>query len=384
MDFEFSAEQVAIRDTIRELVQDRVSPRAAEIDRTGEYPKDIEKLFADNGILGIPFPEEYGGISGSSVTICMGIEEVAKACASSSLILAVQALGSYPILVAGSEEQKKRLCPPLASGEKVAAYALSEPDSGSDAAAMKTFAKKHGHEYVLNGTKQFITHGSIAGTLVVFAQTDPGADHRGISAFVLERETSPWSVEKLEHKLGIRGSPTAQIVFQDVKVPASNRLGEEGAGFKIALAVLDRSRPGIGAQALGIAEGAFDYALNYVKERRQFGRPVADFQGVQFMLADAAMKLEAARQLTYAAAAKSERAMSGEKVADLTFFSSACKCFASDVAMEVTTDAVQLLGGYGYVRDYPVERMMRDAKITQIYEGTNQIQRVVIARALLR
>src|SRR5205809_213119 len=304
MDFEFTAEQVAIRDTIRELVQDRVAPRAAEIDQTAEYPKDIEKLFAENGILGIPFPEQYGGISGSSVTICMGIEEIAKACASSSLILAVQALGSYPILVAGTEEQKQRLCPPLASGEKVAAYALSEPGSGSDAAAMQTRAKKHGNEYVLNGTKQFITHGSIASTLVVFAQTDPGADHRGISAFVLERETSPWTVEKLEHKLGIRGSPTAQIVLEDVKVPASNRLGEEGAGFKIALAVLDRSRPGIGAQALGIAEGAFDYALNYVKERHQFGQAIATFQGIQFMLADIATQIEAARHLVYRAATK--------------------------------------------------------------------------------
>src|SRR5438132_1111029 len=337
MDFEFSAEQVAIRDTIRELVQDRVSPRAAEIDRTGEYPKDIEKLFAENGILGIPFPEEYGGISGSSVTICMGIEEIAKACASSSLILAVQALGSYPILVAGSEEQKKRLCPPLASGEKVAAYALSEPDSGSDAAAMKTFAKKHGHEYVLNGTKQFITHGSIAGTLVVFAQTDPGADHRGISAFVLERETSPWSVEKLEHKLGIRGSPTAQIVFQDVKVPAANRLGEEGAGFKIALAVLDRSRPGIGAQALGIAEGAFDYALNYVKERKQFGQPIASFQGIQFMLADIAPQIEAARHLAYRAAPKADA-----KAPDPTTVAAMATLFASDLTAIV-------LGATAYV-----------------------------------
>src|SRR2546430_769415 len=277
MDFEFSAEQVAIRDTIRELVQDRVSPRAAEIDRTGEYPKDIEKLFADNGILGIPFPEEYGGISGSSVTICMGIEEIAKACASSSLILAVQALGSYPILVAGSEEQKKRLCPPLASGEKVAAYALSEPESGSDAAAMKTHAKKHGNDYVLNGTKQFITHGSIAGTLVVFAQT------------------------------------------------------------------------------------------------------IASFQGIQFMLADIATQIEAARHLVYRAATKVDA-----KAPDLTKVAAMAKLFASDMAMKVTTDCVQLLGGYGYISDYPVERMMRDAKITQIYEGTNQIQRVVIARALLR
>src|SRR6266851_973239 len=348
MNFDLSQEQVAIRDTIRELVQDRVAPRAAEIDEKAEYPKDIEKLFADNGILGIPFPEKYGGISGSSVTICMGIEEIAKACATSSLILAVQALGSYPILVAGTEEQKKRLCPPLASGEKIAAYALSESGSGSDAAAMKTTAKRHGDEYVLNGSKQFITHGSIANTLVVFAQTDPGTDHRGISAFVLEREKSPWQAPKIEHKLGIRGSPTAQLVFEDVEVPAANRLGEEGAGFKIALAVLDRSRPGIGAQALGIAEGAFDYALTYAKERQQFGQPIASFQGMQFMFADMA------------------------------------KLFASDMAMKVTTDCVQVLGGYGYISDYPVERMMRDAKITQIYEGTNQIQKVVIARALLR
>jgi alkylation response protein AidB-like acyl-CoA dehydrogenase len=379
MDFEFSAEQLAIRDTIRELVQDRVAPRAAEIDQTAEYPKDIEKLFAGNGILGIPFPEEYGGISGSSVTICMGIEEIAKACASSSLILAVQALGSYPILVAGTEEQKKRLCPPLASGEKIAAYALSEPGSGSDAASMSTRAKKHGGEYVLNGTKQFISQGSIAGTLVVFAQTDADASHNGISAFVLERETSPWQVSKLEHKLGIRGSPTAQIVFEDVKVPAGNRLGEEGAGFKLALAVLDRSRPGIGAQALGIAEGAFDYALNYVKERHQFGQAIASFQGIQFMLADMATQIEASRHLVYRAATKVDA-----KSPDLTKAAAMAKVFASDTAMKVTTDCVQLLGGYGYITDYPVERMMRDAKITQIYEGTNQIQRVVIARALLR
>src|SRR5207249_3454880 len=237
-------EQLAIRDTIRELVQDRVAPRAAEIDERAEYPKDIERLFADNGVLAIPFPERYGGISGSSVTICMGIEEIAKACTTSSLILAVQALGSYPILVAGTEEQKKRLCPPLASGEKVAAYALSEPSSGSDAAAMRTKARRYGDEYVITGSKQFITHGSIAATLVVFAVTDAEAGSRGISAFVLERESSAWQVAKLEHKLGIRGSPTAQIVLEEVRVPAANRLGEEGQGFKIALAVLARSRPG--------------------------------------------------------------------------------------------------------------------------------------------
>ena len=244
---------------------------------------------------------------------------------------------------------------------------------------MKTRAKRYGNEYVLSGTKQFITHGSVAGTLVVFAETEPGNDHRGISAFVLERETSPWIVSKIEHKLGIRGSPTAQIVLEEVKVPASNRLGEEGAGFKLALAVLDRSRPGIGAQALGIAEGAFDYALNYVKDRQQFGQPISSFQGIQFMLADIATQIEAARHLVYLSATKAD-----SKAPDLTKTAAMAKLFASDMAMRATTDCVQLLGGYGYISDYPVERMMRDAKITQIYEGTNQIQRVVIARALLR
>jgi alkylation response protein AidB-like acyl-CoA dehydrogenase len=379
MDFEFSQEQLAIRDTIRELVTDRVAPRAAEVDAKAEYPEDIQRLFAENGVLAIPFPEEYGGISGSSVTICMGVEEIAKACTTSSLILAVQALGSYPILVAGTDDQKRRLCPPLASGEKVAAYALSEPGSGSDAADMRTKAKRYGDEYVLTGTKQFITHGSIAGTLVVFAVTDAEAGSRGITAFVLERDRSPWDVAKLEHKLGIRGSPTAQIVLQEVRVPAANRLGAAGQGFKIALAVLDRSRPGIGAQALGIAEGAFDYALGYAKERQQFGQPIAAFQGIQFMFADMATQIEAARHLVYLAASKVD-----EQAPDLSKIAAMAKLFASDMAMKVTTDCVQVLGGYGYVKEYPVERMMRDAKITQIYEGTNQIQRVVIARALLR
>jgi alkylation response protein AidB-like acyl-CoA dehydrogenase len=377
VDFRFSEEQLAIRDTIRELVQDRVAPRAAEIDEKAEYPKDIERLFAENGIMAIPFPERYGGISGSSVTICMGIEEIAKACATSSLILAVQALGSYAILIAGTDEQKARLCPPLAEG-RVCAYALSEPGSGSDAAAMKTTARRYGDEYVLSGSKVFITHGSIADTLVVFARTGE-SDHRGISAFVLEREESPWETVKLEHKLGIRGSPTAMLAFDEVRVPVRNRLGDEGHGFKLALAVLDRSRPGIGAQALGIAEGALDYAVGYAKDRRQFGQPIAAFQGIQFMLADMATQIEAARQLVYLAASKVD-----EQAPDLTKVAAMAKLFASDAAMRVTTDAVQVLGGYGYIRDYPVERMMRDAKITQIYEGTNQIQRVVISRAMLR
>ena len=378
MDFAFSPDQLAIRDTIRELVQDKVVPRAAEIDQKLEYPKDIERLFAENGILGIPFPEEYGGVSGSSVSICMGVEEIAKGDATCSLLLAVQALGSYPILIAGSEEQKKRLCPPLAAGDQLASYALSEPNSGSDAAAMKTIARRYGDEYVLNGSKIFITGASEASVMVAFARTDPEAGARGISAFVLEREQSPWKVEKLEHKLGIRGSPTGYVVFEDVKVPAHNRLGDEGQGFKIALNVLDHSRPGIGAQALGIAEGAFDYALNYSKERQQFGQPIASFQGLQWMLADMATQIEAARHLVFFAAVKVD-----EDAADMTKYAAMAKLFASDMAMRVTTDAVQVLGGYGYINDYPVERMMRDAKITQIYEGTNQVQRIVMARQLL-
>ena len=379
MQFEFSDEQLAIRDTIRELVRDRVVPRAAEIDQKAEYPRDIQQLFAENGILGIPFPEEYGGVSGSSVTICMGIEEIAKGDATCSLLLAVQALGSYPILLAGTEEQKKRLCPPLAAGEQMACYGLSEPNSGSDAAAMKSTAKRYGDEYVLNGSKIFITGSSEAAVMVAFAQTDASAGAKGISAFVLEREKSPWKVEKLEHKLGIRGSPTGFVLFEDVRIPAANRLGAEGQGFKIALNVLDHSRPGIGAQALGIAEGAFEYALNYTKERHQFGQAISSFQGIQWMLADMATQIEAARHLVYLAASKVD-----DRAADLTKVAAMAKLFASDMAMKVTTDAVQLLGGYGYINDYPVERMMRDAKITQIYEGTNQVQRMVIARALLR
>jgi alkylation response protein AidB-like acyl-CoA dehydrogenase len=380
MNFDFTDEQLAIRETIRELVVDRVAPRAAEVDAREEYPADIQRLFAENRILAIPFPEEYGGTSGSSVTICMGVEEISKACTTSSLILAVQALGAYPILIAGTDEQKKRLCPPLAAG-RLAAYALTEPGSGSDASAMKTTARRYGDDYVITGTKTFITNGSVAETLVVFARSDsdPSSGSRGVSAFVLEKEKSPWRTLKLEHKLGIKGSPTAQLAFDEVRVPASNRLGKEGQGFKIALAVLDRSRPAIGAQALGIAEGAFDFAVRYAKERQQFGQPIAKFQGLQFMLADMVTAIEASRQLVYLAATKVDR-----KAPDLTQAAAMAKMFASDTAMSVTTDCVQILGGYGYTQDFPLERMMRDAKITQIYEGTNQIQRVVISRAVLR
>lgn len=368
-----------MRDSIREVVRDKVAPRAAEIDATAEFPADIERILASTGILAIPFPERYGGVDGTCVGICVAVEEIAKADASCSLIMAVHALGAYPILLAGSEEQKTRFCPPMASGERLAAYALSEPNSGSDAAAMQTFARRHGNDYVLNGTKAFITQASEAETLVVFARTAADGGNNGISAFVLEKETSPWVVEKIEHKLGIRGSPTCLISFSDLKVSAANRLGAEGQGFKIALQVLDRSRPGIGAQALGIAEGALAYALRYANERQQFGQPIAQFQGLQFMLADMATAVEASRHMVYSAAEKVDQG-----APDMTKHSAMAKLFASDTAMRVTTDAVQILGGYGYINDYPVERMMRDAKITQIYEGTNQIQRVIIGRALLR
>jgi alkylation response protein AidB-like acyl-CoA dehydrogenase len=289
-----------------------------------------------------------------------------------------------PLLLAGSESLKQRYLPPVARGEAMFSYALSEPESGSDAVAMKTRAVRDGENFVLNGTKRWITNAGVSAYYTVLAVSDPDTGPDGISAFVVEKDDPGFSFGAPERKLGIKGSPTRELYFDNCVIPADRMIGEEGAGFRIALSTLDHTRITIAAQAIGIAQGALDYATGYVKERHQFGKPIADFQGVQFMLADAAMKVEAARQLTYAAAAKSERAMAGDQVADLTFFSSACKCFASDVAMEVTTDAVQLLGGYGYVKDYPVERMMRDAKITQIYEGTNQIQRVVMARQLLK
>jgi alkylation response protein AidB-like acyl-CoA dehydrogenase len=288
-----------------------------------------------------------------------------------------------PLLLAGSEELKQRYLPPVARGEAMFSYGLSEPEAGSDAAGMKTRAARDGGSYVLNGTKRWITNAGVSQYYTVMAVTDPAAGASGVSAFVVEAGDPGFSFGAPERKLGIKGSPTRELYFDNCVIPADRLIGAEGEGFKIALATLDHTRITIAAQAVGIAQGALDHATSYVKQRHQFGRPVAEFQGVQFMLADAAMKVTAARQITYAAAARSERAMSGAKVPDLTFFSSACKCFASDVAMAVTTDAVQLLGGYGYVKDYPVERMMRDAKITQIYEGTNQIQRVVMARQLL-
>ncbi len=380
MDFQLTEEQRAIQLAVRDLAVERIAPRAAAIDESGEFPVDVRDMLAEHDVLGIPFAPAYGGISGSALSLALAVEEIARVCVSSSLILAVQSLGSLPIVLAGSDEQKRRFLPPLARGEQLAAYALTEPGSGSDAAGMRTRAVRQGGGYVLNGSKTFITGGSVADVMAVFARTDAdaGDSSRHISAFVVEKDSPGFRVGKLEKKMGIRGSPTAQLFFEDCRIPAENRLGAEGEGFHIAMRVLDHSRPGIGAQALGIAEGALDQALRHARERRQFGQAIAEFQGIQFMLADMATQIEAARALVYHAAA-----LLDAKDGEITRFSSMAKLFASDTAMRVTTDAVQILGGYGYMREFPVERMMRDAKITQIYEGTNQIQRVVIARQLL-
>jgi alkylation response protein AidB-like acyl-CoA dehydrogenase len=377
--FTLTEDQQVFRREWRRLFEDKFTERAAEIDRTGEFPHDNFKLLADAGLAGINIPEAYGGAGADSVTHCILVEEIARVCASTSLIPAVNKLATLPILFAGDEEQKRRFLPPIADGTLMASYCLTEPGSGSDAAAMRSRAVRDGDDYVLNGTKRFITGGGVSKTYVYYAVTDPDARAHGISAFVLTDTMPGFEIGKHEDKLGIRGSPTTEVLCTDVRVPAANRLGAEGDGFPLALRALDHSRIGVGAQAVGIAQGALDYALGYVEEREQFGRRIGEFQGLQFMLADMAMQVEAARTLVYQAAAKADR---GDE--DLTFFGAASKCFASDVAMRVTTDAVQLLGGYGYIREYPVERMLRDAKITQLYEGTNQILRVVMARQLRR
>jgi alkylation response protein AidB-like acyl-CoA dehydrogenase len=382
--FALSEEHEALREAVRALADDKIAPRAAEVDRTSEFPWDVYEALVKADFHALHIPETYGGAGGDALASVLVIEEVARACASSSLIPAVNKLGTMPLLLGASEDVKRRYLPPVARGEGMFSYALSEPEAGSDAAAMRTRAVRTSAGYLFNGVKRWITNAGVSKFYTVMAVTDPARGANGISAFVIEDGDAGFSFGAPEHKLGIKGSPTRELYFDNCEVPADRLVGTEGEGFKIALRTLDHTRITIAAQALGIAQGALDYATGYVKERRQFGRAVADFQGVQFMLADMAMQLEGARQLTYAAAARSERAMEGEQVPDLTFFSSACKCLASDVAMSVTTDAVQLLGGYGYVNDYPVERMMRDAKITQIYEGTNQVQRMVMARQILK
>ncbi len=371
-------DEQALIEAIRELAQERVAPRAAEIDRTGEFPWDMKELLAQQDILAMPFPVEYGGLGASELSIVMAIEELSRSDATVGLLLAVQQLGSTPILLAGTEEQKRKYFPNLASGEWLAAYGLTESDSGSDAAAMRTMAVRKGDKYILNGSKRFITNGGLAQVNSVMAITDPSNGTRGISAFIVERDFPGFSVGRIEDKMGIRGSQTAELIFTDCEVPVENLLGREGDGFKIAMGTLDRTRPGIGAQAVGIAQGALDLAVAYAKQRVQFNKPIAENQGIQFMLADMATKTEAARLLVYNVAEMIDR---GEK--NFSKYSSMAKLFASDAAMDVTNDAIQVLGGYGYITEYPAERMLRDAKITQIYEGTNQIQRMVIARALL-
>jgi alkylation response protein AidB-like acyl-CoA dehydrogenase len=376
--YALSDEQIEFRDAIRQIVADRVAPRAAGIDAAAEYPWDIRRLFAEHDLLGLPFETEYGGTGTGTLMLNVAIEEIARACASSALILMIQELGTLPIRLYGSDELKQRFLPRCASGEWSPAFALSEPEAGSDPSGMITRAVRDGDEWVITGTKNWITNLGIADYYVVFAKTDPqAARSQGISAFVVEADRRGFSVGKLEHKLGIKGSPTGQPVFDDVRVPAANLIGEEGRGMPIALGTLDHSRLGVAAQAVGIAQGATDHAAAYARERRQFGRPIADFQGIQFKLADMETRTAAARELLYRACAKIDRSDG-----DAGKYSAMAKLFASDTAMAVTVDAVQVLGGYGYVSEYPVERYMRDAKITQIYEGTNEIQRLVIARTL--
>jgi alkylation response protein AidB-like acyl-CoA dehydrogenase len=371
-------EHIDFRDAIRQIVTERVAPRAAEIDAKAEYPQDLRELFAEHDLFGLPFEVEYGGTGTGTLMLNIAIEEVAKACASTALMLMIQELGTLPIRHYGSDELKQRFLPKCASGEWTPAFALSEPDAGSDPGGMRTKAVRDGDEWVIDGTKNWITNLGVADFYVVFAVTDPEAGHsRGISAFVVEADRPGFSVGKLEHKMGIRGSPTGQPIFDSVRVPASNLVGEVDEGFKVALGTLDHSRLGVAAQGLGLAQGATDYAAAYAKERQQFGKPIASFQGIQFKLADMETRTAAARELLYQACAKVDR---GD--ADIGKYSAMAKLFCSDTAMAVTVEAVQVLGGYGYVSEYPVERMMRDAKITQIYEGTNEIQRLVIARAL--
>ena len=365
---------------MRQFCEDKIAPRAAEIDEEAAFPWDTFQACVSMELPALGIPAEYGGSGADHVTQAIMVEEVSRVCASTSLAMLISKLGMIPVINWASEELKQAYLPRIASGEWQASYCLSEADAGSDVASMRTRAVRDGDAYVLNGTKCWITNAGISNTYTVFAKTDPEAGYRGISCFLVEAD---WGVRvtKLEKKLGVRGSPTGEIVLEDVRVPVGNRIGEEGRGFYIAMGTLDRSRPTIGAQAVGIAQGAIDYAAQYMKSRRQFGRPIADFQGLQFMLADMAMKTEAARGLVYRACATIDE---GDPHRELTMIGAMAKCFASDVAMEVTTNGVQLLGGYGYTKEFPMERFMRDAKITQIYEGTNQVQRVVMAKSLLR
>jgi len=388
MAYRLTDDQAALRDAVRVLTDDRIAPRAAEIDRSAEFPWDVKELLASHDVLSLPFPEAYGGLGGDLLTVCLAVEQISRVCATSGLILAVQELASLPLLLAGSDEQKQRWFPDLAAGRKLIAFALTEAEAGSDVAAARTRARRagpgDGADWILDGSKRFISQGSVADLIAVFAVTADDADgasetqrHKRLSCFIVEKDMPGFSVERVEHKMGIRGSPTAELGFRGVRIPDANRVGAVGEGFSIAMRTLDRSRPGIAAQAVGIAQGALEVAAAYATERKQFGRPIADFQMIAAMLADMDAQTEAARQLLYKAATEIDAG-----AADASRWSAMCKLVAGDTAMRVTTDAVQVLGGYGYIDEFPVERMMRDAKITQLYEGTQQIQRLVIARAL--
>jgi alkylation response protein AidB-like acyl-CoA dehydrogenase len=377
-----SDEQRALRDAVRVLADERIAPRAAAIDASAEFPWDVVELLAAHDVLALPFPEAHGGLGGELLSVCLAIEQISRVCATSGLILAVQELGALPLLLAGTTEQQARWFPDLAAGRVLAAFAITESEAGSDAAAMRTRAVPDGDGWRIDGAKRFISQGNVARVVTVFAVTDPAPEalraKRHLSCFVVEQGTTGFSAGRLEHKMGIRGSPTAELLFEAVHVPDANRVGAVGEGWAIALRTLERSRPGIAAQAVGIAQGALEVASRYAAERRQFGRRIGEHQMVAAMLADMATRTEAARQLLYTACIEI-----GAGSPSANRWAAMCKLFAGDTAMAVTTDAVQVLGGYGYMADYPVERMMRDAKITQLYEGTQQIQRLVIGRDVL-
>lgn len=379
MDYLLNEQQIMIRDLARQVAREKIAPVAAEYDEKEEFPWPIVKILADSDLFGVYIEEKYGGTGGGALELAVCTEELSRACGGIALCLAATALGTYPIILFGSDEQKQKYLPDIAKGKKLAAFAITEPEAGSDAGSIKTTAKKEGDHHILNGTKQWITNGGEAETYVVIAMTDKSKGARGASAFILEKGMKGFTFGKKEKKLGIRASATRELIFTDCKVPKANLLGKEGMGFIVAMKTFDKSRPGVAAQAVGIAQGALDLAVDYARKRRQFDQPISSFQGVQFMLADMATEVEAARALVYSICRMID---AGAK--DIAKVSAMAKLFASDVAMKVTTDAVQVFGGYGYMRDYPVEKFMRDAKITQIYEGTNQIQRGVIAQSLIR
>ena len=379
MNYFLTDDQKMIRDLAAQIAREKIAPIAAEFDESGEFPWDVVKTLAQADLYRVFIPQEYEGLGGGVFEMCLVVEELSKACGGIALCYAASALGTIPIILYGSDEQKKKYLPRLAAGEIVAAFGLTEAGAGSDAAGIKTTAKPDGDSYVINGTKQWITNGGEAAVYTVIALTDPARGVRGSSAILVDKDHPGFTFGKKENKMGIRASATRELVFQDCRVPKSNILGKEGMGFLVAMRTLDQSRPGVASQALGIAQGALDKAVEYSREREQFGKPISAFQGIQFMLADMATQVEAARALTYAAAKSID---GGEK--DVSRMSAMAKVFASDTAMKVTTDAVQVLGGYGYMKEYPVEKMMRDAKITQIYEGTNQIQREVIGLNLIK